>query len=206
MKKSAECRAGGECAAGWALQLIHAERSSNASCRRARGLRRFRRLGADPGTDVPTRPPGSRQRVSRSSGLWRSRKEGMCGSGTRSLVSLRINSLRCLLSDGLRSEGLGISSPLLECHQVRGCASYTGLDVPVNMQLKFLQYYENVEVPQFPFLDSVLQLPVVLQRRVRVVQTVEKVEIPPCSLSTLFACPLLCVDRCRRWSRQCRKS
>ena len=24
--------------------------------------------------------------------------------------------------------------------------------------------------------------------------------------STLFTCPLLCVDRCRRWSRQCRKS
>ena len=32
--KSAEYRAGGECAAGWARQLIHAERSSNASCRR----------------------------------------------------------------------------------------------------------------------------------------------------------------------------
>ena len=31
--KSAECRAGGECAAGWARQLIHAERSSNGSCR-----------------------------------------------------------------------------------------------------------------------------------------------------------------------------
>ena len=37
--KSAECRAGGECAAGWARQLIHAERSSNASCQRARGQR-----------------------------------------------------------------------------------------------------------------------------------------------------------------------
>ena len=31
--KSAECRAGGEFAAGWARQLIHAERSSNGSCR-----------------------------------------------------------------------------------------------------------------------------------------------------------------------------
>ena len=31
--KSAECRAGGECEAGWARQLIHAERSSNGSCR-----------------------------------------------------------------------------------------------------------------------------------------------------------------------------
>ena len=36
-----------ECAAGWARQLIHAERSSNGSCRRARGLRRFRRVGHD---------------------------------------------------------------------------------------------------------------------------------------------------------------
>ena len=32
-KKSAECRAGGECEAGWERQLIHAERSSNGSCR-----------------------------------------------------------------------------------------------------------------------------------------------------------------------------
>ena len=42
------------------------------------------------------------------------------------------------------------------------------------MQLKFLQYYENVDVPQFPFLDRVLLLPVVLRRRVRAVQTVQK--------------------------------
>ena len=32
IEKNAECRAGGECAAWWARQLIHAERSSNASC------------------------------------------------------------------------------------------------------------------------------------------------------------------------------
>ena len=68
------------------------------------------------------------------------------------------------------------------------------MDVPVIMQLKFLHSYENVEVPQFPFLDRVLQLPVVLQRRVRAVQTVQKLELPPCSSSTLFTCPLLCVD------------
>ena len=43
------------------------------------------------------------------------------------------------------------------------------MDVPVIIQLKFLHYYENVEVPQIPFLDRVLQLPVVLQRRVRAV-------------------------------------
>ena len=61
-------------------------------------------------------------------------------------------------------------------------------------------------MPQIPFLDRVLQLPVfVLQRRVRGVQTVQKPEIPQCSSSTLSTCPLLCVDRCRRWSRQCRK-
>ena len=78
------------------------------------------------------------------------------------------------------------------------------MDVPVIMQLKFLHYFENVEVPQFPFLDRALQIPVVLQRRVRAVQTVQNPEIPPCSSSTLFTCPLLCVDRCRM-SRQCRK-
>ena len=91
-------------------------------------------------------------------------------------------------------------------------------------------------VPQvrFPFLDRVLQLPIVLQRRVRAVQTVQKLELPPCSSSTLFTCPLLCVDSagdgpdsaenredsarvlghgscpslCKKgagWSRQCRK-
>ena len=55
------------------------------------------------------------------------------------------------------------------------------MDVPVILQLKFLHSYENVEVPQFPFLDRVLQLPVVLQRR------------KAWSSSTLFTCPLLCV-------------
>ena len=68
-------------------------------------------------------------------------------------------------------------------------------------QLKFL----HVKVPQFPFFDRLLSLPVVLQRRVRAVQTVQKLETPPCSSLSLFTCPLLCVDRCRRWSRQCRK-
>ena len=82
----------------------------------------------------------------------------MCGTGTRSLVSLHINSLRCLLRDGLRGEGLGIPSPLLGCHQVRGAHRAPVMDVPVIMQLKFLHSYENVEVPQFPFLDRVLQL------------------------------------------------
>ena len=52
------------------------------------------------------------QRVSRLSGLWRSWNEGMCGSGTRSLVSLHINSLR-LLGDGLRVRGLASPHPFL---------------------------------------------------------------------------------------------
>ena len=39
------------------------------------------------------------------------------GTSTRSLVTLRIHSLRCLLGDGLGGEGLGIPSPLLGCHR-----------------------------------------------------------------------------------------
>ena len=112
-----------ECAAGWARQLIHAERSSNGSCRRARGLRRFRRVGAGPSPrhrqvllleqtyqlDHLGRTGGCRGRL----GCGRRRKEGMCGAGTRSLVALRMLSLRCLLGDGLREEGLGIESHFL---------------------------------------------------------------------------------------------
>ena len=33
-----KCGAGGECEAGWAREVIHAERSSNGSCSQARGL------------------------------------------------------------------------------------------------------------------------------------------------------------------------
>ena len=40
----------------------------------------------------------------------------MSGTGTGVLVSVRLTSLRCLLSDGLRGEGLGIPSHLLGCH------------------------------------------------------------------------------------------
>ena len=60
-------------------------------------------------------------------------------------MSVRIHSLRCLLGDGLRGEGLGIPSPLLGCHQVRGAHRAPVMDVPVILQLKFLQNYENVE-------------------------------------------------------------
>ena len=52
------------------------------------------------------------------------------------------------------------------------------MDVPVIIQLKFLQSYEYAEVPQIPFLDRVLQHPFVLQRRERTVQTVQMPEIP----------------------------
>ena len=93
--------------------------------------------------------------ASRSSGSGSCRKVEVYGTGTGSLVPVRIHSLRCLLGDGLRGEGLGIPSPLLGCHQVRGAPV---MDVPVIIQLKFLQYYENVEVPQIPFLGRVLQL------------------------------------------------
>ena len=60
--------------------------------------------------------------VSRSSGSTRGVQEGVCGTGTRSLVSLHENSLRCLLGDGLRCEGLGIPSLLLGCHFWRSCS------------------------------------------------------------------------------------
>ena len=68
--------------------------------------------------------------------------------------TVRLTSLLCLLSDGLRGEGLGITPSWVP--PGARCASYSGLDVPVIMQLQFLQYYENEEVPQFPFLDRVL--------------------------------------------------
>ena len=68
------------------------------------------------GTDALERPLGTRRLVSRSSG-WEGRvTEAWCGTSTRSLVALRMLSLRCLLGDGLRGEGLGIPSPLLGCH------------------------------------------------------------------------------------------
>ena len=62
-------------------------------------------------------------------------------------------------------------SPLTQrqAEQVRGAHRSPVLNVSVVMQLKFLQYYENVEVYQIPFLVRVLQIPVVLQRRVRAV-------------------------------------
>ena len=119
------------------------------------------------------------------------------GTGTGSLVPVRMYFLRCLLDDGLRGEGLGIPSPFLGCHcsscrgksdsgecgllpgTVRGgrhgvvwlllvvgwrtwwweCRllsgpSFSVMDVPVIIQLVFLQSYENVEVPQIPFLTE----------------------------------------------------
>ena len=63
------------------------------------------------------------------------------------------------------------------------------MDVSVIMQLKFMQYYENVKVPQIPFLVRVLQFPVVLQRRIRAVQTVQKREILQRSSSMVVDVP-----------------
>ena len=54
---------------------------------------------------------------------YRGRLDGEAGGRRRCLVltqayscPVRLTSLRCLLSDGLRGEGLGIPSPLLGCH------------------------------------------------------------------------------------------
>ena len=117
----AECRAGGEWASGRARQLIHAELVLQSlwtptvpSC----GSRRMlaRRSRPTTGTDAPVRPLGARRRVSRSSGWEGGVTEAWCGTSARSLVALRMNSLRCLLGDGLRGEGVGIPSPLVWCH------------------------------------------------------------------------------------------
>ena len=71
---------------------------------------------------------------------------------------------------------------LLSCLPSYSEASGAGralvMDVLVIIQLMFLQFFENVEVPQIPFPDRVLQIPVVLQSRVRTVQTVQKPEMP----------------------------
>ena len=56
--------------------------------------------------------------------VWMGGTSEWCGTSSRSLVTLRMLFLRCLLGDSLQSEGLGISSPLLGCHQVR-CAHRT---------------------------------------------------------------------------------
>ena len=105
------------------------------------------------------------------------------------------------------------------------------MDVPVILQLKFLHSYENEEVPQFPFLDRVLQLPVVLQnvqcklckswrfhravlrRCLRAVccaltgagdgQTVQKFVKFPRAFLDKVVLPVVMQDR--RLSRQCRK-
>ena len=65
-------------------------------------------------------------------------------TGTGLHVSVRVHSLHCLLGDGLRGEGLGIPSLLLGCYQVRGAHRAPVMDVPVIIQLKFLQSYENL--------------------------------------------------------------
>ena len=80
------------------------------------------------------RPLGARRRVSRSSGWEGQVTEAWCGTSTRSLVTLRMHSLRCFLGDGPLGEGLGIPSPLLGCHQVRGAHRAPVMDVPVSLR------------------------------------------------------------------------
>ena len=86
---------------------------------------------------------------------------------------------------------LGGERGACECRLLSGLPTYSDasgagahrtpvMDVPVIIQLKFLQYY---------VLDRVLQIPVVLQRRVRAVQTVQKPEIPQRSSSMVFDAP-----------------
>ena len=57
-------------------------------------------------------------------------EEGVFSTGTGIHVSVRIHSFRCFLGDGLRGEGLGIPSPLLGCHQVRGAHRAPGYRRP----------------------------------------------------------------------------
>ena len=93
-----------------------------------------------------------------------------------------MHSLRCLLVDGLRGEGLGIPSPLLGCHlwqdYVLVCCSFGGesgyiysdmlknscgivslllvlLDM-MHLVLCFLRLSMSVAIPQVEFLDQVL--------------------------------------------------
>ena len=74
------------------------------------------------GTDAPVRPPGSHLRASGSSGSARRAQEGRSGSGTGILASVHMTSLRCLLGEAFRGEGLGIPSPLLGCqHRQAPC-------------------------------------------------------------------------------------
>ena len=113
-KKSAGCRAEGECAAGWARQLMHAERT-NASCRRRFALG-LSGVGAvlRHGTEAHVRPLGSHRRASMSG-----RDDGR-GGGLLLLAQGNACQYMCpfllFLGGGLRGEGLGIPSPLLGCH------------------------------------------------------------------------------------------
>ena len=65
----------------------------------------------------------------------------------------------------MASSGCLVANVVLECRLLSGLPSYSEasgagahrapvMDVPAVIQLKFLQYYENVEVPQFPFRSS----------------------------------------------------
>ena len=71
------------------------------------------------GTHVLVCPPGSLLRASRSSASACGTLRGRSTTGTGKHVSVLGTSLLFLLADGLRGEGLGISSPHLGCHSRR---------------------------------------------------------------------------------------
>ena len=73
------------------------------------------------GTDAPMRLSGSRRLASRWFGSARGLRREESGTCTGAPVPVVALFLLCLLSDASRSEGLGISSPLLGCHFWRSC-------------------------------------------------------------------------------------
>ena len=60
----------------------------------------------------------------------------------------------------------------------------------------FLQYFEDVEVPQIPSSTECYRFQFVLQSRVRTVQTAKNGDAPAQFLVRLFTRPLLCCDSC----------
>ena len=155
-----------------------------------------------------------------------------------------MNSLRCLLGDGLRVRGMASPHPFLGAtplagearvvlagavfflvqfvvgdvewdwlHQVAGwrtwcvrvpsslwsplllrgersrCASCFGYGRPCDYTAQVPAVLRERGGASDSVLDRVLQIPVVLQKRVRAVQTVQKPEIPTCSSSTVVELP-----------------
>ena len=74
------------------------------------------------------------------------------------------------------------------------------------IQLKFLQYYENVEVPQIPFSTGCSRFQLCYRSEYAQCKLCKSRRFHRAVLQWLLTSPLLCVDRCRNLSRQCRKS